>query len=138
MTSDRLVYKGKVLQTIKIQDRVMTDSNRLDNATKEAFLRLSTYCYQQLEGNLTLTQLKSLVDGILTYWRESIGVDIETFWTELKINNVEFERRDELQFALLKGRFRRVDIGMAVCPFLSAISAIYNELYSGSCSPCIT
>ncbi|MBT1688579.1 hypothetical protein [Dawidia soli] len=101
------------MEMIKIQDRILTDSNRLDNSQKEAFLNFSRGCCQQLESKLTLAQMKSLTNGILTYWRECIGVDVEKFWAELRCNNIDFERRDELQFALSKGRFRRVDIGMA-------------------------
>ncbi|MGC3945538.1 MAG: hypothetical protein QM762_13645 [Chryseolinea sp.] len=57
--------------------------------------------------------MKSLASGILTFWRESVGVEVETFWAELRSQNIDFERRDELVFAIAKGRFRRVDIGMA-------------------------
>lgn len=85
----------------------------MDNATKEAFLNFTKISREQLDRQLTLTQMKSLVNEILTFWRESIGVDVEKFWTELRANKVDFERKDELQFALSKGRFRRVDMGMA-------------------------
>lgn len=113
MVTNKLVYKEKILQTLDIQDRLVKDSNRIDPVTKAAFLNFSNINRQQLESNFTLTQLKSFANEILTFWRESIGVDVEKFWTELNIHHIEFERRDELQFALAKGRFRRVDMGMA-------------------------
>lgn len=113
MPDDKSRYREQVLSIIEIQDRVVTDSTLMDIATKEAFFNLSRASNEQLKGKLTLVQLKSVASEILTFWRESIGVEVERFWTEMKAGNIEFERKDELQFAISKGRFRRVDIGMA-------------------------
>ena len=49
----------------------------------------------------------------MIFWKESIGIDTENFWSELSNHNIDFERKDELIFALNKGRFRRVDQGMS-------------------------
>lgn len=113
MEDDKLRYKEQVLTLLQVQDWVVKNSSLMDNATKDAFLNFTKISREQLDRQLTLTQMKSLVNNILTFWRESIGVDVEKFWTELRANKVDFERRDELQFALSKGRFRRVDMGMA-------------------------
>jgi len=113
MADDKFRYKEQVLTLIQVQDDVVKNSRSMDSATKEAFLNFTRISRQQLDGELTLTQMKSLVNGVLTFWRESIGVEVEKFWTELKAQNIDFERRDELEFAISKGRFRRVDMGMA-------------------------
>jgi hypothetical protein len=113
MVDDKLRYKEQVLKLIQVQDNVMKNSSVMDMATKEAFLNFARISREQLDRQLTLTQMKSLANGILTFWRESIGVEVENFWTELSAQNVNFERRDELEFALSKHRFRRVDMGMA-------------------------
>lgn len=114
MIDTRTEYKEKLLNTIQIQNRIVENSKHFDNKTKEAFINFSTYWADRIQKkSLTLTQLKSIANDILTFWKESIGVDVEIFWVELQKNNIDFIRKDELNFALEKGRFRRVDMGMA-------------------------
>jgi hypothetical protein len=56
--------------------------------------------------------LNSLKSGLLTYWNESINPDTESFWTALKENGIDYERKEPLKFTLTKGRFRNVHQGM--------------------------
>ncbi|WP_033417670.1 hypothetical protein [Cytophaga aurantiaca] len=106
-------HKGKLLKIIAIQNKLVNDSKHFDNKTKEAFVNLGNYWNDRIEKeSFTFTQLKSIANNILTYWQESIGIETELFWIELQKNNIEFERNDELNFALNKSRFRRVDIGI--------------------------
>ncbi len=85
-----------------------------DPKTKEAIINQGIYWNERLNSEqFTLTQMKSIANDILTLWNETIGIATEMFWTELKKNNIDFERKDELNFALKKGRFRRVDVGMS-------------------------
>jgi hypothetical protein len=121
---DKLRYKEHILSLIEVHDRVVKDSCRMDVTTKEAFLNFTRISLEKLDRQLTMTQMKSLVNGILTFWQESIGVEVEKFWTELSKQNVDFERRDELKFAVSKGRFRRVDIGMAARKEWSLMKAL--------------
>lgn len=60
----------------------------------------------------------------MIYWKESIGPDIELFWNELKNRNIDFERKDELNFALQKGRFRRVGQGIGARKFWSTLKGM--------------
>ncbi len=106
-------YKEQLLRTIQIQNDLLNDFDLFDFKTKEAIINHGNYWTERLNTeHFTLTQLKSITNDILTMWKESIGIATEMFWSELKKNNIDFERKDELNFALKKGRFRRVDIGM--------------------------
>lgn len=113
MTDTKLEYKEQLLRTIQIQNDLLNDFDLFDPKTKEAIINLGLYWTARLDSeHFTLTQLKSITNDILTMWKETIGIATELFWTELKKNNIDFERKDELNFALQKGRFRRVGIGM--------------------------
>lgn len=108
---DRL--KNQILKTIQIQNNLVSKNDLFDPITKDAIINFGNYWNKRLDNeNFTLTDLKSITSDILTYWKESIGIATELFWNELKNNNIEFQRKDELSFALEKGRFRRVDIGI--------------------------
>ncbi|MGQ7947183.1 hypothetical protein [Flavobacterium sp. WC2509] len=122
MTDIKIEFKEKLLKTIEIQNKLFGNSNNFDNNTKEAFVNLGNYWIDRIgKESFTLTSLKSISTEILTYWKESIGIDTELFWTELQKNNIDFERKDELNFALEKGRFRRVEIGIGARKYWSVI-----------------
>ncbi|QCX37739.1 hypothetical protein FF125_04555 [Aureibaculum algae] len=109
MNDKKQKYLEQLLMTIEVQNRIITDSKNFDSATKEAFINLSNQIKELTKSKLTKVQMKSLSIELLTFWKESIGPEVEMFWTELKDIGVDFERRDELNFALQKERFRRVD-----------------------------
>jgi hypothetical protein len=109
----KIEYREQLLKMIQIRNVLVEDSKNLDEKSKEAFINFGNYWIDRIgKETFTLTQLKSITSDILTYWNESIGIDTEYFWIELEKNKIHFERNDELNFALKKGRFRRVDIGM--------------------------
>jgi hypothetical protein len=113
MTDTKPKNKEQLLRTIQIQNDLVNDFELFDPKTRESIINLGIYWKERLNNeNFTLTQIKSITNDILTMWKETIGIATEMFWTELKKNNIYFERKDELSFALQKGRFRRVDIGM--------------------------
>ncbi|WP_336517517.1 hypothetical protein [Pollutibacter soli] len=101
------------MKTIQIQNTLVKDFDLFDSRTKEGLLNHGIYLTERLhKESFTLAQLKSIAGDILTLWNESIGIATELFWTEMEKNNIEFERKDELIFALEKGRFRKVEMGM--------------------------
>jgi len=104
----------KLILTTKINDKVVDGSTIMDEKTKEAFKDLSKYTRDLLEKEPKMNSygLNSLKSGLLTYWNESINPDTESFWTELKVNGIDYERKEPLKFALEKNQFRRVDQGM--------------------------
>ena len=113
MTDTKSEYRNQLLRTIQIQNDLLNDFDLFDPRTKVAIINLGIYWTERLKNeHFTLTQLKSITNDILTMWKETIGIATEMFWSELKKNNIDFERKDELNFTLQKGRFRRVDIGM--------------------------
>ena len=103
----------QLLMTIDIQNTVITDSKNFDVTTKEALISHADHIKELIKDKPTKTQLKALSGDLLTFWKESIGPEVETFWEQLNAKGIDFERKDELQFALQKGRFRRVDQGIA-------------------------
>ena len=109
MNDEKQKYLDQLLMAIDIQNNIIIDSKSFSKVTKEAFVNHSKNLLELTKNKLTKAQLKSLSNELLTFWKESIGPDVEMFWTELKKKGIDFERRDELNFALQKGRFRRVD-----------------------------
>ena len=104
----------KLILVTKINDKVIDGSTIMDEKTKEAFKNLSKYTRDLLEKEPKMNSygLNSLKSELLTYWNESINPDTESFWTELKVNGIEYERKEPLKFAIEKSQFRRVDQGM--------------------------
>lgn len=104
-----------LILTIEIHDIIIDSSLIMDSKTKDAFKGLSKYTKELLqaeESKITSYGLNSLKNELLFYWNESVNPDTERFWTELKRNGVDYERKEPLKFALEKKRFRRVDQGM--------------------------
>ena len=102
-----------LLKSIDIQNRIIKDSHNFDDNTKTTFFNYSNQLKEVIQGKLTQTQIKSISKEFLVFWNEGIGPEVEAFWAELKDIGLEFERRDELEFALKNKRFRRVDQGIA-------------------------
>ena len=107
-------HKEKLWHTTEIQDNLVDGSIVFDNQTKQAFKTQSKFIRDFLTNNPKVNsyQLKSLTNELLTYWNESINPDTEIFWTELKDNGIDFERKEPLRFALTKKRFRNFEQGM--------------------------
>ena len=103
----------KLIFATKINDKVVDGSSIMDEKPKEAFKHLSTYIRDLLEEEPKMNSygLNSLKNELLTYWNESINPDTEFFWTELKTNGIDYERKEPLRFALDKKRFRQVEQG---------------------------
>lgn len=113
MTNNREEFKAQLIKTIEISNEYFQESKTYNQDVKDFNLQQKDYWIDRLNNeHFTLTDLKSVSTSILSIWRNSIGVDTELFWVELSNNNIEFERKDELNFALDKGRFRSVGVGM--------------------------
>src|SRR6056300_998328 len=95
-----------LLKSIDIQNRIIKDSHNFDDNTKTTFFNYSNQLKEVIQGKLTQTQIKSISKEFLVFWNEGIGPEVEAFWAELKDIGLEFERRDELEFALKNKRFR--------------------------------
>ncbi|WP_269240071.1 hypothetical protein [Flavobacterium limnophilum] len=122
MANVKTEYIEKLLNTIQIENKIVKDSKNFDNKDKESIAYFRNYYIDRITKEpITLTQLKSITNNILTFWRESIGIDTELFWIELKENNIDFERKDEINFALEKNRFRRVDVGIGARKYWTVI-----------------
>ena len=102
-----------LLKTAEIQINIVSNSKYFEANSKYWMNFTAEEWIERIKKEkFSLTQLKSISSDLLTYWKESISIDTELFWDDLTKNNIHFERKDELNFALKKGRFRRVDIGM--------------------------
>ena len=100
--------------TADINYKVVNGSTLFDENTKLAFKNLPKYTkdFLKKEPKLTLYGLNSLKTSLLTYWNESINPDTERFWAELKVNGINYKRKEPLKFALDKKRFRQVEQGI--------------------------
>ena len=105
---------GTLILATKINDQVVDNSTILENKAKEAFNQLSNYIRDFLnqEQKLNAFAIDSLKNNLLTYWNESINPDTEMFWAEMKVNKIEYERKEPLRYALSKNHFRNVDQGI--------------------------
>ncbi len=109
-----LEHREKLWRTTEIHDNLIDVSIIFDDHTKQAFKTQSKFIRDFLTNNPKANsyQLRTLTSELLTYWNESIKPDTEAFWTELRKNDIDFERKEPLKFALTKGRFRNVEQGM--------------------------
>lgn len=112
MTDQKVIYQQNLLKLIQIQSEIVNMSAVLTAEQKQLMFNFEKMEEDALKGPLSMSLLRSIEQQLLTYWRESIGVDTERFWKSVQQEGLPFVRRDELVFALEKGRFRRVDIGM--------------------------
>lgn len=105
--------KEKLILTIEINDKIVDSSTVFDKQTKKAFKHLSNSIRELLyNSKLTSYHIRSLTNNILTYWNESISPDTEIFWEELRLNNIDLDRKEPLRFALNKNRFKSVEQGI--------------------------
>lgn len=107
------------LDVIKIGRKIMSESEIVEEKTKEAFkncdiLRVKTINESITKKDLSAASLKSLIDDYFIFWNESAGLDTEKFWDCLEKNSLDFYRKDPLQYALKRGKFRNVHQGMSV------------------------
>jgi hypothetical protein len=108
---------NKLLKALEIGEQVFANSLTIDQKTKEAMINYSNWTKETINAdiqNKTLMSygVKSLIDSTLTYWNESVGIDTEIFWTELRKSDIDFERKEPLRYALNKNRFLNVHQGM--------------------------
>jgi hypothetical protein len=111
------IDKENLFKAISIGNRIMKESKNIDSRTKEAMLNFSEDIINRVNkkcenGKPNSTLINSYKKDFLTYWCESSSLETEMFWKELKQNNIEYERKDPLFFALTKNRFINVHQGM--------------------------
>lgn len=113
MTEAKIKHKTQLMKLIQIQNSLVNDFDLFEPSTKELIVNNGLYWYGRLNNErFTMAQLKSITNDVLIQWRESVGVAVELFWVEITKQGIDFERKDELVFALQKGRFRNVFVGM--------------------------
>lgn len=108
------LFKSQIQQAVDIQNEIVAASIYIDPLTKKALIQSTAIFLDSIAAHeFSLSQLKSFSKDLFIYWQESIGVDVEKFWTRLQNEGICIERKDELIFALTKGRFRRVEQAIA-------------------------
>lgn len=111
------IEKENLFKAISIGNRIMMESKNIDSGTKEAMLNFSEEIINRVNqkcenGKPNSTLINSYKKDFLTYWSESSSLETEMFWKDLKLNNIEYERKDPLFFALTKNRFINIHQGM--------------------------
>ena len=69
-------------------------------------------------------------NDLLIYWNETISLETEKFWTVVKNEKLNLERKEPLKFALSKNRFRNVEQGIGARKYwnsLKSLKSIKNE-----------
>lgn len=111
------ILKENLFKAINIGNRISSESKNFDSRTKQAMSDFSSYVIKRVNekcenGKVNATLINSYKKDFLVFWSESTSVESEMFWKELKSNNIEYERKDPLLFALTKNRFINVHQGM--------------------------
>jgi hypothetical protein len=119
MSSKKQTYQDiaeRLAKIIDIAETVIRDSGTIPDETKQHLLNWGQQVkYMALNPEpqfRRVASLKSLESTFLIYWNESIGIDTEVFWNELRQKEIECNRKEPLRNALQKGRFRNVHEGM--------------------------
>lgn len=109
-----LGHREKLFRTTEIHDNLVDFLSTFDDLTKQAFKTQSKFIRDFLTSNPKANsyQLRTLTNELLRYWNGSINPITEIFWIELRKNNIDFERKEPLRFALIKKRFRNVEQGI--------------------------
>jgi len=111
------ILKENLIKAIDIGNRIVAESNKIDTRTKQAMLYYSEDIIERIEqkcenGKTNSTFIDFFKKDFLIFWNESTCVESEMFWKELSSNNIDYERKDPLLFALTKNRFINVHQGM--------------------------
>jgi hypothetical protein len=119
----------QVLKAVEIHEKIVNESIEMESDTKSHFLELSKFIKECLKDkskieNINSYQIKSLRNDLLTYWNETISVETEKFWTEIKNGNLNLERKEPLKFALNKNRFRNVEQGIGARKYWSSLKLL--------------
>jgi hypothetical protein len=107
-------YIEKFMRVIEISDKIIAASLTLRDDHKQAMHNFN----KQISGliahnpNFNAYQRKTLENEFFTSWNESVSLDTEEFWQEVKNNKLDFERKEPLRFVLKKNRFRNVHEAM--------------------------
>ncbi len=119
----------QVLKAVEIHEKIVEISTEIVNDKKSHFLELSKFIKECLKDeskieNINSYQIKSLRNDLLTYWNETISVDTEKFWTEVKNEKLNLERKEPLKFALSKNRFRSVEQGIGARKYWNSLKSL--------------
>lgn len=125
----------QILKAVKIHEKTVNKSTEFGNDEKSYFLGLSKFVKDCLKDKskvekLNSYQINSLKNELFSYWNKTISVETEKFWTQIKNENLTFERKEPLKFALSKNRFRNVEQGIGARKYwktLKTIQSIKNE-----------
>ena len=120
---------------MKINNEIINSSKLLDKKTKNAFIYSSKQTEKILNDNKKLNsyQQKTLTNEFLIYWNETISLDCENFWNEIKKKGILLERKEPLQFLLKNQRFKFVEQAIQIKKYwnelknLRSIKERYNK-----------
>lgn len=117
VTNTTLIRSDEFLKMLAISRELNVSSTQFSSLHKENSSNHHDWARDEVlisieKGTLNSIGLKSLIDGFLIQWNESISVETESFWLRIEENNLNFNRKEPLRFALEKGRFFNVHQGM--------------------------
>ena len=128
-------FHENFFKILKINNEIINSSKLLDKKTKNAFIYSSKQTEKILNDNKKLNsyQQKTLTNEFLIYWNETISLDCENFWNEIKKKGILLERKEPLQFLLKNQRFKFVEQAIQIKKYwnelknLRSIKERYNK-----------
>ena len=102
------------LEAIKIENIIVSNSTRINNQTKAAFLKQNIHSKNFIEhginsNKLTISEIRSLENEFFTYWNEAINLDVEIFWTKSFKHDLPYQRKSPINQLLNKNKFLHTD-----------------------------
>lgn len=116
VTDTTLTKANEFLKMLAISKELNVNNKQLNISQKENITNHHDWARDEIlisleKSKLSSISLKSLIDGFLIQWNESISLETEIFWIKIEENNLDFKRKEPLRFALEKGRFLNVHQG---------------------------
>lgn len=102
------------LKAIEIENRIVSNSTKINKELKAAFLKQNIQSRNLIEhginsNKLTASEMRSLENEFFTYWNEAINIDVEIFWTKIVQHNLPYQRKSPINELLNKGKFLHTD-----------------------------
>jgi len=103
-------YNDEAIKLSKAIDIAIQAFEKFDLKDKEWFIK----CYKEWKEGLferdkfykTMRSFKYDVENVFTFFQEGSGKEVEYFWKEIKIQNLDYQREDKLKKILGRGKIK--------------------------------
>jgi hypothetical protein len=103
-------YEDEAIKLSKVIDIAIDSFEKFNVENKDWFIKVySEWKERILNPEIkfkTIASLKYDIADVFTMFNESTGKEIEYFWEQIKIQNLEYKREDKLNKILNRGKIR--------------------------------